>query len=253
MRLSRGVEVVGMGVYLTELDALIVSDLHIGYEEALAEEGVYLPPVQSAEMRALLDSMVMETGASRVIILGDVKHEFGDVTRQEWRETGEMLKHLTDDLKLRVDVVRGNHDNYLIALLKRLEIPLHDPYLLEGGILFFHGHKPLPLEGLTDAAEAVFMGHEHPAIVLRDELGARVKLKALLEGEYLGKKVLVLPALSPLMSGTEVNIAREMLSPLLREADVGGFRTYAVDVEAGIFDFGLVKHLRAVGLAAPEL
>ncbi|WP_460024781.1 metallophosphoesterase [Infirmifilum sp. SLHALR2] len=244
LSISKGIEIVGLGVYISKLGVLAVADLHIGYEEALAEEGVYIPPVQSTEIRSVLESMVRETGASRVVILGDVKHEFGDVTRQEWRETGELLSFLREGLGVGVEVVRGNHDNYLIALLKKMNIPLRDPYLLEEGIMFIHGHKPLPVEGFAEGVEVILMGHEHPAIALRDEVGARLKLKALLEGQYMGKRVIVLPALSPLMPGTEVNVERNLLSPILREADIESFKAYAVDPEAGIFDFGLIKYLR---------
>lgn len=252
-RLSRNMEIVGLGLYLVDENMLIVADLHIGYEEALTEEGIYIPPVQASEIKETINRMVAETGASKLILLGDIKHEFGDVSRQEWRETSELLSHLAENLKLEVSVVRGNHDNYLIPILKKMNIPLYDPYMLHGEILFFHGHKPLPMEGLTEKVKTVIMGHEHPAIALRDELGARVKLKAFLEGEYMGKKVIVLPALSPLMPGTEVNVERNLLSPLLREASVDDFRVYAVDVEAGIFDFGILKHLRLVSTTLPEI
>lgn len=241
---DEGVEIVGLGLYVEELGALLVADLHLGYEEALAEQGVFLPPVQLGEIKETLEAMVREAGAGRLIVLGDVKHEFGDVTRLEWRETLELLEFLTRDLGLAVEVVRGNHDNYLIPVLKRMGIPLHDPYLLEAGWLLYHGHKPLPVEAYSEKVSRVVMGHEHPALLLRDELGARVKLKALLAGEHAGKKVFVLPALSPLMPGTEVNVERELLTPLLRETGLDDFRVYAVDMEAGIFDFGELRFLK---------
>lgn len=246
LRIGEGVEIVGLGLYVESLDALLAADLHLGYEEALAAQGVFLPPAQYSEIRELLTSMVEESGARRLILLGDVKHEFGDVTRMEWRETLSLLEFLQRDFGLRVEVVRGNHDNYLAGVLKRLGVPLHDPYLLEDGWLLMHGHLPPPMEFYSDKVERLAMGHEHPAILLRDELGAKLKLKAFLSGEHSGKAVYVLPALSPLMPGTEVNVDRSLLSPLLKDAEIDAFRVYAVDVEAGIFDFG---ELRSVKLA----
>jgi len=41
-----------------------------------------------------------------------------------------------------------------------------------------------------------------------------------------------------------VNIERDLLSPLLREADINMFKAYGIDMEAGIFDFGEIKYLR---------
>ncbi|WP_191118429.1 metallophosphoesterase [Infirmifilum uzonense] len=253
LKLSRNLELVGLGLYISDEDTLLIADLHIGYEEALSEDGIFIPPVQTAEMRALISRMVRETGASKLVLLGDIKHEFGDVTRQEWRETNELLSFLTEELRLSVSVVRGNHDNYLIPILKKMNISLYDPHATVGSSLLIHGHKPLPVEGFAESVKLIVMGHEHPAIVLRDELGAKVKLKVFLDGEYMGKRVIVLPALSPLMPGTEVNVERKLLSPLLREARVDDFRVYAVDIEAGIYDFGLIKHLRLVSSTPSEL
>lgn len=244
LQVSDGVEIVGLGLYVESLGSLLVADLHLGYEEALASQGVYLPPVQYSELRDLLASMIKESGARRVIILGDVKHEFGDVTRLEWRETILLFEFLKRELGLGVEVVRGNHDNYLVSVLKRLEVPFHDPFLLEKGWLLMHGHLPPPVELYSDAVSHVVIGHEHPAIVLRDELGAKLKLKTLLVGSYAGKTVYVLPALSPLMPGTEVNVDRPLLSPILSTSEVDSFRAYAVDMEAGIFDFGELRYVK---------
>lgn len=245
LRVGPGVELVGLGLFVEEHRLLAFGDLHIGYEEALAEQGVFLPPLQLGEIKEVVGSMVEESGAERVVIVGDVKHEFGDILRQEWRETVEFLEFLRG-LGVGVDVVRGNHDNYLVGVLRRLGIPFHDPYLVVGGWMFFHGHKPLPVEGFGEGVGYIVMGHEHPAILLRDELGARVKLKAFLVGEYMGKRVFVLPAVSPLMPGTEVNYERGVMSPILREADLDSFRVYAVDLDAGFFDFGTLGVLREV-------
>lgn len=250
LEIGKGVEIVGLGLYVESLDALLAADLHLGYEEALAAQGVFLPPAQYSEIRELLTSMVDESGARRLILLGDVKHEFGDVTRMEWRETLSLLEYLQRDLSLRVEVVRGNHDNYLAGILRRSGVPFHDPYLLEEGWLLAHGHLPPPVEFYSDKVEYLVMGHEHPAIMLRDELGAKLKLKAFLSGEHLGKEVYVLPALSPLMPGTEVNVDRPLLAPLLKEADIDKFRVYAVDLEAGVFDFGELYHVK-LALAYP--
>ncbi len=155
---EKGVSLVGLGLYVGELDVLAVADLHIGYEEALAEQGVYLPPLQVGEIKRVLREMVDACGADRLVIVGDVKHEFGDISRQEWRETLDVLRFLLEDVGVRVEVVRGNHDNYLVGVLRRLGVPFHDPYLREGRWLFFHGHRPLPVEGFSGGVERVVMG-----------------------------------------------------------------------------------------------
>ncbi len=247
-KLGRSLWAVGLGLFLEDESALVVADLHIGYEQALEEAGVFLPPVQLRFITDFLERAVKETGSERVIILGDVKHEFGSVLKQEWSETVDLLSRLKER-GLRVEVVRGNHDNFLIPVLKRLEVPLHDPHLRLGRYLLIHGHKEPPIDA-WGGADYIVMGHEHPAVLLRDELGASVKLKCFLEGAFEGSRLLVVPALSPLMPGTEVNVPRaRYLSPILARSNVGSMRVYVAELEAGIFDFGTVELLsRALSL-----
>jgi len=238
--------VVGLGLHLKNLDTLVVADLHLGYEEALSERGVYVPPVQLSVIKRLLGLMLDETKASRLVILGDVKHEFGSALRQEWREVLDLFSWLKER-GVRAEVVRGNHDNFLIPILRKLEVPLHDPALVEEGYVMVHGHKPLPPEAYLEDVRYVLMGHEHPAVLFRDELGVKMKFKCFLEGEYEGKRLVVVPAISPLMPGTEVNVAEpsSLLSPILRSSDLDAFRVYIVDMEAGVYDFGPLASLKA--------
>jgi len=244
LELAPGLQAVGLGLYVKELSALVVADLHIGYEQALEAAGIYLPAVQHRIMKRFILKALDELKVERIILLGDVKHEFGSALRQEWSETIDLLSTLKDR-GLRVDVVRGNHDNFLIPMLKRLGVPLHDPYLREEGFLLTHGHKELPLDAWSEEVRYVIMAHEHPAIVLRDELGVRIKLKCFLKGRLGGATLIVLPALSPLMPGTEVNTPNaRFLSPILRQVDVESLLVYAVDMGSGMYDFGSLGLLR---------
>ena len=241
--LAPGLRAVGLGLLVEDLDALVVADLHIGYEQALEEAGVHLPPVQYRFIKSFVLRALEETGVRKLIILGDVKHEFGSALKQEWSETLDLLSTLKER-GVEAHVVRGNHDNFLIPILKRLEVPLHDPYLKEGRYLFIHGHKEMPLDAWSGGVECVVMGHEHPAVMLRDELGVSVKLKSFLVGSYGEAALVVVPALSPLMPGTEVNVPRtKFLSPLLREVDVASMRAFVVELGSGVYDFGTVELL----------
>lgn len=238
-----GVWVVGLSLYVDELDLLVVADLHLGYEQALEEAGVFIPAVQYKFIKNFLLRALEETGCSKLLILGDVKHEFGGALKQEWGETIDLLSTLKEK-GVSVDVVRGNHDNFLIPMLKRLNVPLHDPYYREGSLLFTHGHKELPIDAWSEDVKCVVMGHEHPAVMLRDELGVSVKLKSFLVGSLGRANLIVLPSLSPLMSGTEVNVPRaKFLSPILRQVELGDMRVYAIELDSGVYDFGTVELL----------
>ncbi len=250
MFLSNGIMAVGLGIFIEELSALVVADLHIGYEQALEEQGVHIPAIQLKYIKKLLKEMIEKVNPDKIIILGDVKHEFGSALRQEWNETLDLLNFLRD-LDLEIHVVRGNHDNFLIPILKRMNVPFHDPYYLEKNYLFTHGHKPLGIDILySEKIKYIFEGHEHPAISIRDELGVKNKFKCFLKGRIHGKEFFVLPSLSPLMPGTEINLLEKekFMSYILKITDIDSIEVFVVDPEVGIFYFGELGFLRQMSL-----
>ncbi len=223
--------------------ALVVADLHLGYEDALRERGVELPYEQYPTVRRWILEYIDEHDPDLVILNGDVKHEFGGALSQEWREVLDLLRTLRER-GIGIEVVRGNHDNYLIPILLREGIRIRDPHLIKDGVMYFHGHKELL--AIPEEVELIVMGHEHPAISLRDDLGGGHKFKVFLEGEYQGVRVLVLPAISPLAPGTDLlKIDRRgLLSPFLRMVDLDGFTIHVVDEEVGVVRLGTLEVVR---------
>ncbi len=250
LSLDKRVELVGLGLYLRDMGILAISDLHIGYEEALAAQGIHIPVSQYPKMKKALDSMIDAVQPEKVVIVGDVKHEFGTALRQEWIETLDLLDFLKEKVR-EVIVVRGNHDNFLIPILRKKEVPFYDPVYKVEDVLFFHGHKDVDMELYSRDVRMMVMGHEHPAVSLRDELGVKVKFKCFLEGEFEDKKFYVLPVFSLLMSGTEINMTdrENLLSPFLKMVDLDDVEVYVTDLEAGIYYFGPLHILKTYNLS----
>ncbi len=224
--------------YGAEVDGtLVVADLHLGYEDALRERGVELPYEQYPWIKREILRYVKEREPETVVLNGDIKHEFGGALSQEWREVLDLIRTLREE-GVRIEVVRGNHDNYLIPILLRESIEIRDPYLILDNVMYFHGHKELL--AVPEGVDLVVMGHEHPAISLRDDLGGGHKFKVFLRGSYMGVEVLVLPALSPLAPGTDILRVGSsgLLSPLLRQVDLDDFIVYIVDEEVGVEELG---------------
>ena len=242
MSLSRNVTLVSLGVYLESFGALIVADLHLGYEEVLAEQGIHLPRSQYYKIKGILTKLINYLNPELIVLLGDVKHEFGEATKQEWIEVVDLMRFLKNVTK-EVYVIRGNHDNFLISILRREGVPLFEPGMELGNVFLTHGHKRIELGEVS--AKKLIIGHEHPAIALRDDLGVKHKFKCFLRGSFRGRELLVLPALSPLMPGSEVNSLPKdkLLSPILRESTLENFRVFVSDPGIGIYDFGELKYL----------
>ncbi|NJE60763.1 metallophosphoesterase [Thermococcus sp. 21S7] len=209
--------------------ALIIADLHLGYEVSMAREGFYLPRVFT-EVVGRLKSLLERERPKTLVVDGDLKHSFVP----EWREREE-LRAFVEEVGPLVDeliLVRGNHDVGTLWL-RELGVEVVDELEL-GHWKLVHGHK------LVDG-ERFIIGHEHPAIRLRDEVGALLKVPVFLMGEEL----IVLPAFSPWAYGNDV--LREIVSPFLRTCDLSGARTL-VPLDDELLDFGrLADLIRVLG------
>jgi hypothetical protein len=230
-------------IFIESIRAVVISDLQLGEELYLAEEmGVFVPQTQFNEVEADLLAILNVTRARRVIVNGDLKHEFGEASRQEWREVRELIAFLRE----RVDeiiLVRGNHDNYLLTIAGSIGIQVYDPYYFTGGIAFTHGHKRIEY---PRGMNALVIGHEQPAIILKRGFD-RVKIPCLLYGKTKsGEGFVCLPAFSPLAEGTAVNASKkdELLSPILREdVKIEQLRPIGLDKETGALGFPTLRHL----------
>ncbi len=219
---------------------IAVSDLHLGFEEAIIEEGIYLPPFQIKIVMEKLRKIIKKEKPKIFLINGDLKHEFARTLYVEVKEIRNLLEYLTSKVK-EVVLVRGNHDNFIKGFIKSFGIEFLEQFETED-ILFVHGHKKIKkIEG------RVVIGHEHPSIRFRDEVGGTVSFPCFLKGRIGDGELLVLPAFSPLSTGSDIlSIEKErFLCPILREKGVDDFQVY-VATENIILNFKSVRKLKEV-------
>ena len=63
---------------------LVAGDLHLGYEEYLNNEGIFVSRRMYSEMTEKFDKIFDRIGkVDEVVLLGDVKHSFGKIMKQE--------------------------------------------------------------------------------------------------------------------------------------------------------------------------
>jgi hypothetical protein len=236
--LWKGVRTVGAWpcVYFADIDTIAVADLHLGQEGVMAErEGIAVPKVQLKQILAQLEAIVRGQPASRLAIVGDLRPGFGRLSVHEIVEIraflGACKKWFTEVL-----VLRGNHDNYIARLAEHAGTEFVPEKVL-GRTLFHHGDA-MPEAG-DGAFDTLVIGHEHPAITMRRGRIAE-KAKAIAYGEvrFRGRKkrLVVLPAMSPLAAGTALNECDGFLSPILRAVDVDRLKVLAL-VEGEVLAF----------------
>ena len=221
-------------------DYLIISDLHLGYEQYLNTEGIMVPRFQYAHIIKRLEEIQRKSSCDNIVVNGDLKHEFGRITRQERNETQEFLEYLKanfDDIVL----IKGNHDNFTRFIAQKTDLEVEERLKI-GDSLVLHGDKiPSNLKGIK--TENLIIGHEHPCIGLRN--GERVeKIKCYLRGEYEDRNLIVMPSFNFITEGSDI-LQEKPLSPFLKRINGEELEVYAVE-NFEVFPFGKIMDITAV-------
>ncbi len=80
MKIYNNIEIVDLGLLIDK--TLVICDTHIGFEEALNKQGILVPRLQFNEIIKRLEKIVNKKKINKIIINGDVKHEFGTISDQ---------------------------------------------------------------------------------------------------------------------------------------------------------------------------
>ena len=219
---------------LTDTNTMVVADLHLGCEAALEYMGMSIPRVQTKKIGSYLRKTISAHSPDELVVAGDLKHNFSRNLIQEWKDVADFVESFARIVRLRV--VRGNHDNYLGAILADHGIRM-TAHADAGRFRIVHGHRD------HDRRERLVMGHVHPSISLRDETGTRIKSQCYLHDPE--RDMLVLPALSIVSPGLDVIAATESeaLSPVISAVGLDGFRPIVFSNDSPL-EFPSIETLR---------
>lgn len=193
-------------------DYLVISDLHLGYEEALNYQGVMVPKFQYPLLTNRLEEVLFQQKAEGIIINGDFKHEFGKISRQEWSETLDFVDFLRNHFQ-GIILIQGNHDPLTPIIARKTGLEMHKHYST-GDFLVMHGDQ---VPGNWDEIDekTIIIGHEHPTLGLRS--GERVeKMKCYLKGQFQGKNLVLMPSFNFVSEGSDI-LHEKPLSRFSRE------------------------------------
>lgn len=236
MEISPGIEIVDLCLYFRKEKTLVIPDMHLGYEEAMNKQGVLIPRVQFKDTVERLEKVFKEIKTDKVIIIGDIKHEFGTISSTEWKNILGIFDFLLQYAK-EVIILRGNHDPILSPITRKRNLEVLD-FTTLGDTFLCHGDVILENEAFTKAKRVV-IGHEHPAITLTEQ-AKRETYKCFLKGSFQGKELLVMPSFNILTTGTNI-LNQQFLSPYL-EGSLDNFEVFIV--EDKVYYFGKVKNLK---------
>lgn len=235
MEILKGIEILGKALWVPKEKILILADLHIGYEEALSKQGVLMPRTQFKETRREIEELLQEVKPKIIVINGDLKHEFGEISSQEWHETIAVLDLLLE--KARVVLIKGNHDTILEPIAKKRNLEVKEFYCFDSGnACILHGNKIL-IDSEVHKAKILIIAHEHPAVSLHE--GSKTEqYKCFLLGKWRSKQIIVMPSFFPILEGTDVK-KEKLLSPYLNK--ISNFDVFVLGDK--IYKFGKLKNI----------
>ncbi|MEJ2777651.1 metallophosphoesterase [Stygiolobus sp. RP850M] len=222
-------------VYVKPLNAVVLSDVHIGYEEDMASKGIFIPKIQKKRFLTVYKRALKVFKTNKLVVNGDFKHSFSKLSKQERAELTEILTTLKEE-GVELKVIRGNHDNYLSSLLEKFDnVELLDEIVYDK-IIIFHGHKEISIE----KGRIYIIGHEHPRLSIRDKLGFAHKIQCFLKVPLNeGATAIVLPATGTYQSGNDISLIHtNYMSPLMRKNGVlEKTKPYGIIEGQGIMEF----------------
>jgi uncharacterized protein len=237
--MEKNYKLIGKSIFFPQEKLLAIADLHMGYEEALNKQGIMVPRRQYKETVENLKILFEEVGkVKEIVICGDLKHEFGSISQQEWQETLMLIDFLLENSE-KVILVRGNHDKILGPIAEKRNIEVRD-YYVKDGICFVHGDIKIP-EILDKKIETIVIGHRHPAIVISDKYKEE-KYKCFLVGKWKKKNVIILPSFFPMVEGGDV-IGEEDNSLFIPDRDLRKFEVFIVSEGNEVLDFGKMRDI----------
>lgn len=155
---SKGQRYVTLGKYG------IIGDIHIGFERELDRQGYNVGRLTDTIIGDLL-----RIKSRKLIILGDIRSDYGPVAEYERGMLFRFLKVLSDSFE-EVIITKGNHDSGLDRFIYRFSnVKLVQEFLYDD-ICFLHGHK-MPSKAAVASSDTLTLSHLHPLLFFRDSNG----------------------------------------------------------------------------------
>lgn len=191
---------------------LAIADLHLGYEYELAQAGIRIPN-QTKNIITHIKNLIEESGAKRLVIVGDIKHHIPGLSYHDFRDIPNFFDEITEYTE--VFVVKGNHDGDIEKMLPSSVVVYKQEGFRMGDIGFFHGNV-WPEKKLLKAKYLAY-GHLHPLIKIASGKAVftekcwviaalnKQRMQARYKARCSTEKIVFIPAFNPLLGGKAIN------------------------------------------------
>ena len=174
-------------LFWEDLDALIISDVHLGKASHFQKSGLPVPSILGHEDLNQIAKIIFDQNPAQVIFLGDLFHS---KQNEEWTWFLEWMGHFPE---VKFTLVEGNHDRSIMPIL---------PKNLEAINLLEHNGIQLTHEPIqsVDTDKFNIAGHIHPGAILKGRGKQSIKLPCF----WMYKNQLILPAFGNLTGSVKM-------------------------------------------------
>ncbi len=199
---------------------LIVTDIHIGFENSLASNEIFIGKNSTINETIQELSEIIDTeNPDSVILLGDVKSSIKSISRNEWDEVPMFFKKIRE--KCDVILVPGNHDANIQKLVPDNISMISSTGMVEENILLTHGHT-MPSENFSHV-DKIIMGHIHPVFFHEDSVinwqRVWISIKTVKEKIFPNKsgdlEIIIIPSFNKYFYATNRKKYKKSISPII--------------------------------------
>lgn len=201
---------------------LIITDLHIGFEDKLAQNKIFVGKntilnESLEDIRSLIDSQKPDD----LILLGDIKSGINRISKSEWSE----VPHILQELQKKIDIILipGNHDANIQQLVPEGVTLVSSVGMILENVLLTHGHT-MPPENFAHV-DKIIMGHVHPVFFDENSIlnGQRVWVSIRTKKENLfssGRgdlEIIIVPSFNRYFYATKKKQYKKSISPIIEK------------------------------------
>ncbi|WP_439582328.1 ligase-associated DNA damage response endonuclease PdeM [Dyadobacter bucti] len=181
-------------IFWQETQTLLIGDLHLGKITHFRKEGIAIPNNAAGNNFERLDEIVKNTGATRIIFLGDLFHNKYNSeweTFRAWRAQHHYIEMI---------IVIGNHDILPVSLFLESDMQVYQTDYEEEDFIFTH-HPKVELDG----SKFVFAGHVHPVFTTYGRGRQSLRLPCFVVDNHQA----ILPSFGVFTGGFQMDLAEE--------------------------------------------
>ena len=201
---------------------LVISDLHIGFEEKFSSnKNTARKNTSINEIISNVTKIIKNENPDTLILLGDIKSSIQTITKSEWNDVPYFFEEMNELLE--VILIPGNHDSNIDKLIPNYVTLISAKGMIVDDVLLTHGHT-MPSENYSNVNN-IIMGHIHPVYFDKNSLlnGERIWIsiktnKSEIFSSTKGKiKITIVPSFNPYFYATEKRYYKKSISPIIEK------------------------------------